>query len=261
MNRNWHGNEDAGDLRAYDAAEAAAELAMEREHDDQIAARDREDSRLAAESKARRERIGYETDLTPRLDARMTRPVQAKATDPVAAPSIVLPSLGKPAPAPSTVSGLERHPVKAERLSAFIFAGSCVFTLQNEKSGTRFTYRFRRAPADPTQPEQPAKDRPIFVHVLTGPNNSNDYSYLGTVWESSRGTGKPAFVHGKKSRISADAPSAKGVAWLVDKLATTGAVPEPLRVYHEGRCGRCGRALTVPESIETGLGPICAEKG
>ena len=27
---------------------------------------------------------------------------------------------------------------------------------------------------------------------------------------------------------------------------------------HEGRCGRCGRALTVPESIDTGFGPHCA---
>jgi hypothetical protein len=29
-------------------------------------------------------------------------------------------------------------------------------------------------------------------------------------------------------------------------------------VWHEGRCGRCGRKLTVPESIESGFGPECA---
>jgi rRNA maturation endonuclease Nob1 len=28
-------------------------------------------------------------------------------------------------------------------------------------------------------------------------------------------------------------------------------------VYHLGRCGKCGKALTEPESISTGLGPIC----
>ena len=27
--------------------------------------------------------------------------------------------------------------------------------------------------------------------------------------------------------------------------------------WHEGRCGRCGRKLTVPESIEAGYGPEC----
>lgn len=31
-------------------------------------------------------------------------------------------------------------------------------------------------------------------------------------------------------------------------------------VWHEGRCGRCGRKLTVPESIETGIGPDCAKR-
>lgn len=32
-------------------------------------------------------------------------------------------------------------------------------------------------------------------------------------------------------------------------------------VYHfEGRCRRCNRALTVPESIESGIGPVCAAK-
>jgi hypothetical protein len=30
-----------------------------------------------------------------------------------------------------------------------------------------------------------------------------------------------------------------------------------LEVWHEGRCGACGRRLTVPESIERGLGPEC----
>jgi hypothetical protein len=31
-----------------------------------------------------------------------------------------------------------------------------------------------------------------------------------------------------------------------------------LAVYHEGRCGACGRRLTTPESISSGLGPVCA---
>lgn len=29
----------------------------------------------------------------------------------------------------------------------------------------------------------------------------------------------------------------------------------------EGACGRCGRKLTVPGSIASGIGPTCAEKG
>jgi hypothetical protein len=29
---------------------------------------------------------------------------------------------------------------------------------------------------------------------------------------------------------------------------------EQIKIYHEGKCARCGRPLTVPESIESGFG-------
>jgi hypothetical protein len=29
--------------------------------------------------------------------------------------------------------------------------------------------------------------------------------------------------------------------------------------HHEGKCGRCGRLLTVPSSIESGIGPECSK--
>jgi hypothetical protein len=33
------------------------------------------------------------------------------------------------------------------------------------------------------------------------------------------------------------------------------------RIHLEGRCLRCNRPLTTPESIRRGIGPICAEGG
>lgn len=35
---------------------------------------------------------------------------------------------------------------------------------------------------------------------------------------------------------------------------------EELEVYHHGRCGRCGRKLTDPDSIVQGMGPECRKK-
>jgi hypothetical protein len=32
-------------------------------------------------------------------------------------------------------------------------------------------------------------------------------------------------------------------------------------VWHEGSCARCGKKLTVPESIESGFGPECVKLG
>jgi hypothetical protein len=66
------------------------------------------------------------------------------------------------------------------------------------------------------------------------------------------------YVPGKKSRIGPDAPSAKAFAWLFPKLAAGAKLDDLVELYHEGRCGRCGRTLTVPESVATGFGPNCA---
>jgi hypothetical protein len=48
---------------------------------------------------------------------------------------------------------------------------------------------------------------------------------------------------------------------MLDRLREdhTGVLGRLLEVWHEGRCGRCGRALTVPESVERGIGPECWE--
>lgn len=67
------------------------------------------------------------------------------------------------------------------------------------------------------------------------------------------------FKHGVKSRVSPEAPSVKGFAWIVSRLAAGRDVADQVELRHEGSCGRCGRKLTTPESIDTGLGPVCAE--
>jgi hypothetical protein len=124
----------------------------------------------------------------------------------------------------------------------FLSAGKAIFTIQSHKTGTRFTYRVRMS-----------KDqRVFFVSVLTGADNTSAYTFIGTL--------KPGvgYVHSHKSPIGPDAPSAVAFAWLWRNLKTGVDVAAKADLYHEGKCGRCGRCLTVPESIKTGLGPDCA---
>jgi hypothetical protein len=128
-----------------------------------------------------------------------------------------------------------------------MLAGDARFTVVSAKSGTRFTYRVRAADQEGRRPGGPSH----FVSVLTGANNETDYGYLGLVREG-------AFEHGRKSRISASAPSARVFAWFW-RAAETGANLDQCEVHHEGRCGRCGRALTVPASIVSGFGPECIQ--
>lgn len=126
--------------------------------------------------------------------------------------------------------------------ATFLFAGRARFTLESVRTGARFTYEV--TPPRGTRPEQ----APVwFVRVLTGPDNSNSYSYLGFIRDG-------ALIHGgQRARVSRDAPSFRALDWFLRHIGTT-----EVAMWHEGRCGRCGRALTVPESIRTGIGPVCA---
>jgi hypothetical protein len=133
-------------------------------------------------------------------------------------------------------------------IAAFLFAGKARFTLVSSATGARYTYRVTKAAND---------DGPWFVSVLTGSDNEADYSYMACIFPD-----RPArLVHTRKSRVGAEAPSAKALAWYLAQLeAANEDSLGKVEFHHEGACGRCGRALTVPESIETGLGPVCAGK-
>ena len=122
----------------------------------------------------------------------------------------------------------------------FILAGNATFTVVSGKTGTRFTYRVR----------QPNAEAPHFVALLSGPDNENDYQFLGSIFK------KQTYVHGAKSRISPQTKSAVAAKWVCERLLA-GKPLVNCELHHEGRCGRCGRKLTVPESIQSGFGPEC----
>lgn len=132
----------------------------------------------------------------------------------------------------------------AKQTLRFITAGNATLTLRSRKSGERFTYRVRTSD----------DKRLRFVSLLTGADNENSFQYLGHI-----AIGREVFWHGRKSKISEDAPSAKAFAWTWRNLQQ-GRLSDQLEVWHEGRCGRCARKLTVPESIESGFGPECIGK-
>ena len=123
----------------------------------------------------------------------------------------------------------------------FILAGNAVFTVENTATGNRFTFKVRK----------PDDTKPHFVSVLTGPNNESDYAFLGTVFTPER------YHHGRRSRIAPDAPSALAFEWLFRQLSAGHSLPPQVRLCHCGKCGRCGKTLTVPESVKSGFGPEC----
>lgn len=136
----------------------------------------------------------------------------------------------------------------AEAATRFIYAGNALFTVVSKKTGDRFTFRVRK----PNGPDD-KKSVMRFAQVLNGPDNTSSYLYIGYLKDSNRGE----IFAGNKGRP--DTAGYRALKWTVAKLAK-GDMPEDLEFYHSGKCGCCGRTLTVPESIKTGLGPICAGK-
>ena len=125
----------------------------------------------------------------------------------------------------------------------YILAGIATITVRSPSTGNRYTFKISQS-----KPE-PGRFPVWFVGVLNGPDNTDSYAYLGTIFPD-------GFRITKKSRISPDAPSAVAFAWLA-----RGRWEDPrVEVWHEGTCGKCGRKLTVPESIASGIGPTCAQK-
>lgn len=134
--------------------------------------------------------------------------------------------------------------------SDFIYAGNAIFTVSNP-TGEHYTYRV-------TKPDNQDVNKPIwFVSFLSGPDNTSDYSYLGLL--SRKDDGSWSFFATKASKAKPDSKVFKVAGWALTIVLEEQPLPTGYKIQHAGRCGRCGRPLTDPESIATGLGPICRD--
>ncbi len=129
---------------------------------------------------------------------------------------------------------------------------------------------------------------PLYVNVLTGPDNDSDYSYAG-IWNGDSLNLTKNSRFNVKGRFEGDwvnevdwpkaqrmektteanekigqepgprlARSIRVFLWTLWKIQQGKGLPEGYEIRHAGCCCRCGRTLTVPTSIDQGLGPICA---
>lgn len=119
-----------------------------------------------------------------------------------------------------------------------LLAGHSIFTVTNLTTCKHFTYRIIK----------PNPHSPHFVSLLTGPNNEEDYTFIGTIFDGQ------IFRHSAKGGIGKESVGVRGFEWLwrnLDKL------PENVRVDGSEFCFRCGKRLTTPEAIESGYGATC----
>lgn len=134
-----------------------------------------------------------------------------------------------------------------EDIKRFIVGGRAIMTLESKRTGRWFTFKIKKAKKD-------EEKSPFFVSVLTGSDNESSYTYMGTIFQND---GKLKFSLTKNSKISKDALSYKAFSFFFNLLIND-KLHEEIIVYHRGLCSVCGKSLTQPESLKSGVGPICS---
>jgi len=128
----------------------------------------------------------------------------------------------------------------------FVAAGRATITIKSLKTETHYTFRIN---------SNKEKDGMFFVKIRTsgGDNDDNDYTYMGII------TAPGGFRVAGRSKFNNDSVPVKAFRFFYENVIVKGVIPANLEIRHEGRCGRCGRPLTHPESIDRGIGPECAK--
>lgn len=125
----------------------------------------------------------------------------------------------------------------------YALAGNSTITLQSGNTDRRYTYRITRCKTN---------ENAYFVKLLRGPDNTNDYSYIGCYFTDTSYF-YPCSTWRDKLRKHWP-PSIRAIAYFFERLDN---IPANLFVWREDYCASCGRKLTTPESISCGYGPEC----
>jgi hypothetical protein len=145
------------------------------------------------------------------------------------------------------MSGQHFKTIEAAR--AFALAGNALLTLKSLKSGQHFTYKVQQAKADPMGTKAFVGET-WFVKVLCdGSADEGEFAYLGMIRNG-------RFTLTRASKAGESAPSVKAFEFFMRMPV----LHPQMEIRHEGKCGKCGRTLTVPESIDLGIGPECRAK-
>lgn len=145
---------------------------------------------------------------------------------------------------PSLEESSRRQIVNADAIKKFMLAGSAVFTLVSVESGVRYTYKVTK---------KDSSDDFWFVNRLSGPDNYDDFFYIGHIRMVYHNGIMFKPKDGREHELSV-----RAFKWFFGNLyANPDKAIAFVEFWHEGRCGRCKRRLTVPESIASGFGPEC----
>lgn len=149
------------------------------------------------------------------------------------------------------VEEVRRGLIQLDRALMYMLAGKSEFILHSSKTNQDFTYRLTRK----TSKDSKEGDNKYiyFLNVKMG----HQWVYAGVLWFDLE-NGNYRFAKGQKGQIDASDINIRSLLFVMNKLQIN-QIPMYCSVFHTGKCGLCGKKLTTPESILTGLGPSCSK--
>lgn len=149
----------------------------------------------------------------------------------------------------------DQHKLDAAAFRTFMFQGKALFTLQNTEKDTHITFRVQTLKRKRHQPEE-TRYFDVYVKALNDKYQGN--RYIGRIDRRTKSF-KPY------NYIEKDHVGIQTIDWLIRQWRNLEAWTTPevegqepkLKIFHLGFCCKCGLPLTVPESIQNGIGPQC----
>lgn len=133
----------------------------------------------------------------------------------------------------------------SNEIMTYCLGGKGVVTLESP-SGVHHTYFFKRPNNKDVFP-----DDTIFVYAVHNEKGILKHFYIGMMENTH-------FRLTRNSRFADYTEIVKG-AFFIDRMMHNQKLVDttPMSLYHEGMCCVCGRQLTNPKSIKSGVGPKC----
>lgn len=127
--------------------------------------------------------------------------------------------------------------LQAVNLPILLLAGNATLTFESKRTGKHFTYTIREKKAKYN--EDPSEYLVLYNSKQIGRFIEMQFHYTPPVL------------------IGSESPEQKVMAWIWKHLIKSEHLDSQMYIYHAGTCVRCGRQLTTPESVLTGIGPEC----
>lgn len=141
---------------------------------------------------------------------------------------------------------MSSHLLDLENSKKFILAGNSTFTVVSKSTGKRYTFKVKSNDSEEV----------FFVSYLI--SGDEKYRFLGTIFKNNT---SPYKYFPSRKKTDPKSVVNRTFEWVYNTILTNNQSNfDKIEFWHEGKCGRCGRKLTVPSSIERGLGAFCATR-